>query len=195
MTRDELLAAIDATFTAPYPGDPWLVGSIEGSEAADEVGAFVGVTDWRTLDAAFLDEHYTALAFFSEAGLRFFLPAYLVADLREQLATADPLFGLVHGFSEFTYDAPDEGVSHRSGGSVLLNPLRYGAMSWEDASRHRLSVFCREEAAVIVDYLRARRVHDALGVDIPRIDAALERFWLTRASIAPTRADVDNPAR
>jgi hypothetical protein len=191
MTRDGLVAAIEATFTAPYPGDRWLQGSFEGCEPFDEVGAFVGITDWRTLEPAFLDAHYTALSFFSEAGLRFFLPAYLVADLHDALATADPLFGLIHGFSEFAYDALDADVSHRSGGPVLLGPMRYGAIVWEDAARHRLSVFCREEAAVIADYLRYRRDHDAIGTETHSIDAALDRFWVARSTSAPARAELD----
>jgi hypothetical protein len=45
----------------------------------DEVGAFVGQTDWRALEPGFLDDHASALSFFSEAGLRCYLPAYLVA--------------------------------------------------------------------------------------------------------------------
>ncbi len=186
-----LLEAIDRTFTAPHPGDAFLQGSFEGSEPFDEIGAFVGTTDWRDLDTAFLDVHYSALSFFSEAGLRFFLPAYLSADVRDELQTADPLFGLIHGFSELTYSSPDLGVGHSSGGPVLLGGRRYGAITWEDASRHRLSVFCREEAAVIVDYLRHRRDRDDLGQDTPRIDAALERFWVARARTAPTRAALE----
>lgn len=195
MERSELLTAIDAAFTAPYPGDPWLQGSFDGCEPSEEIGAFVGRTDWRDLDAAFLDVHSAAISFFSEAGLRFFLPAYLCADVRDELMTADPLFGLVHGFSEFGYDAPGEGIAHRSGGSVLLNPRRYGAMTWQDASRHRLSVFCREEATVIVQYLHHRRERDQLGLDTPSINAALESFWALRATSAPTRAELDGFTR
>jgi hypothetical protein len=46
-----------------------------------------------------LDGHANALGYFSEAGFRFFLPAYLIADLHGQLNTADPLFHMTHGFS------------------------------------------------------------------------------------------------
>ena len=191
MTAEEVIALVDATFTAEYPGDPFLQGSFEGCEPGEEVGAFVGLTEWRTLDAAFLDVHYTAISFFSEAGFRFFLPAYVVADLRGELMTADPLFGLIHGFSPMEVSLPADGVEHRSGGPVLLGPRRYGAITWEDASRHRLSVFCREEAAAIVAYLEWRRDTDDLGLDPPRITAALDRFWHERAQSAPTRADLD----
>lgn len=50
-----------------------------------------------------LDAHYSALSFFSEAAFRFFFPAYLIADLRGELRTADPLFHLTGGFSVTSY--------------------------------------------------------------------------------------------
>jgi hypothetical protein len=114
-----------------------------------------------------------------------------VADLRDELMTADPLLGLIHGFSAMAVDLPGDGVAHRSGGPGLLGPRRYGAITWEDASRHRLSVFCREEAAAVADYLRWRRDRDEIGLDVPRVDAALDAFWSARARSAPTRADLD----
>jgi hypothetical protein len=191
--RDGLIAAIDGVFTADHPGDAFLQGSFEGCEPFDEVGAFHENPDWRALEPGFLDEHASALSFFSEAGLRYYLPAYLVADVRGELRTADPLFHLVHGFSEFALDVPagTAAVRHRSGGRALLGPRRYGAMTWDDASRHRLSVFCREEAAVIVAYLEFRRASDEHDIEAPRIDAALSRFWRDRAREAPTRAELD----
>src|SRR5262249_42899640 len=145
-----------------YPGDQFLQGSFEGCEPYDEVGAFIGKADWTQLDAAMLDGHYCALSFFSEAGFRHFIPAYLIADLRGELKTADPLFHLCHGFSSFSTEVPVLSTTFRrsSGGDVLLNPRRYGAMTWRDHARQRLSVFTREEAAAIVAYLRYQRQED-----------------------------------
>lgn len=94
-------------------------------------------------------------------------------------------------FLQGSFESPDLGVGHRSGGATLLGAQRYGAITWEDASRHRLSVFCRAEAAVIVEYLRHRRDRDELSLDTPRIDAALERFWVERSETAPTRAELE----
>ena len=190
--RDALIAAIDRAFTAEYPGDGFLQGSFEAPEPFDEVGAFVGQTEWRALEAGILDEHASALSFFSEAGLRCYLPAFLVADVGGELRTADPLFHLIHGFSEMELEIPAGGgvVRHRSGGQVLLGSRRYGALTWEDASRHRLSVFCREEAAAIVAYLEFRCDVDDLGVDRPRIESALTGFWRERAERAPTLEDL-----
>lgn len=89
--RESVIDLIYAVFAGnPYPGDAFLLGSTEGCEPFEEVGPFQGRQDWQSLEADFLDAHYSALSFFSEAGLRFFLPAYLVADLRGELKTADP---------------------------------------------------------------------------------------------------------
>ena len=65
-------------------------GSFDGCEPAEEVGPFTTIEDWRLAEPALLDAHYCALSFFSAGGFRFFIPAYMVADLRGQLLTADP---------------------------------------------------------------------------------------------------------
>ncbi len=43
-----------------------------------------------------LDRYYSSLSFFDADGMRFHLPAYLVADLECRLQTADVLFHLVY---------------------------------------------------------------------------------------------------
>jgi hypothetical protein len=175
-----------------YPGDGFLQGSREGCEPFEEVGSFVGQRDWRELKPDFLDGHYTALSFFSEAGFRFFLPAYLVADLQGQINTADPLFHLTHGFSDTTVKVPSKGQEFliKTGKTALLNPRRFGAMTWLDYAHYRLSVFTREEAGAIVAYLQYRR--DAAETDLEReqIDTALATYWLERARSAPTAGDL-----
>ena len=190
MRKEEVIDQIQRAFGAnPYPGDAFLQGSFDGCEPYDEVGAFVGKTDWSKLDSKMLDGHYCALSFFSECGFRFFLPAYLIADLREELLTADPLFHLWHGFATVSGEVPVGSQTFRrdSSGKTLLNPNRYGAMTWSDYARHRLSVFTREEAKAIVAYMTYKRERDTMGLDKSRIDAALEAFWLDRAENAPSR--------
>jgi hypothetical protein len=175
-----------------YPGDGFLVGSRDGCEPYDVVSHFFGKTEWWTLEPSFLDAHYEALSFFSEAGFRFFLPAYLIADLHGHLMTADPVFHLTHGFhtSEHDYPGVTRTFVRRTGGRSLLNPRRYGAMTWEDHARFRLSVFSREECAAIVDYLRYRRAQDRVSFDAPAIDAALSSYWLARVSAGPVNAEL-----
>ncbi len=82
-TVTRVTESIAAAFRAtPYPGDAFLQGSFDGCEPAEEVAHFQGKADWEALEPAFLDARYCALSFFSEAGFRFYLPAYLVADVR-----------------------------------------------------------------------------------------------------------------
>lgn len=182
--RDRVIAAIEAGFArTTRPGAPFLQGSHEGCEPGEVVEPFRELTRWQGIPPAVLDGHYEALSFLSEGGFRFFLPAYLVADVRDQLVTADPVFHLTHGFHYASVTPPD-GLA-AGGGTLLLNPRRYGAITWEDTARFRLSVFTREEAVAIVAYLEWRRDTDTLGVSAPAIQSALDRFWLERTRTAP----------
>ena len=52
--------------------------------------------DWSAIPAEDLDQCYSSLSFFDPEGMRFHLPAYLVADLAGTLRTADVLFHLTH---------------------------------------------------------------------------------------------------
>jgi hypothetical protein len=170
-----------------YPGDGFLQGSFEGCEPYEEVGPFKGKSDWKSLEADFLDAHAVALSFFSEAGLRFFLPAYLIADLRGHLRYAQPLFHVTHGFFDTSVEIPtkDRVFLTRIGKSAFINPRRYGAATAYDYARYRLSVFTREEASAIVAYLKYKQDFDEDIVDKAEIDAALDSFWLEREQRAP----------
>jgi hypothetical protein len=194
MGNEEVIEQIREAFAAtPYPGDAFLQGSFEGCEPFDEVRPFVGKTNWRELDATMLDARYSALSFFSEAGFRFFLPAFMIADLRDELLTADPLFHLSNGFITVVVQVPvgNQKFSRAAGGTKFVNPRRYGAMQTSDYARHRLSIFTREESKAIVTYLTYKREQDSQGLDRERIDAALKEFWLDRAENAPTQKEVE----
>jgi hypothetical protein len=188
---EAVIAIVQSAFDPDeHPGDRWLQGSFEGCEPYDEIGAFTGLHDWRALDAAFLDQHYTALSFFSEAGFRYYIPAYIVADVRAELKTADPIFHLTGGFVDFstTMEVAGETFVRSSGRTCLINPLRYGAMTFLDYARQRLSVFCREEAAAILAYLEFSRESQWHEYSRDAIDRAIVDFWRARATDAPDRA-------
>lgn len=176
----------------PYPGDAFLQGSFEGPEPYEEAEAFVGQDDWEAIDAEMLDAHGEALGFFSEAAFRFFLPAWLIADLRGELETASPLFHLTMGFHATSVEVPVAGRTFErgGGGTVLMNPRRYGAIRFVDYERYRLSVFTREEAGAIVAYLEVTAAADTHDIAGPAIEDALEGFWYERARNAPTAADL-----
>src|SRR5919107_620343 len=186
--REVVIEKIRGAFAGnEHPGGRYLQGSFEGCEPYEEVGPFEKVEDWRGIDAGFLDGHANALSFFSEAGFRYFLPAYLISDLRGRLRTADPLFHLTHGFSDWTTEvlAGDRTLAIRHGRSAFINPRRYGALTSYDYARWRLSVFTREEANAIVAYLEFKRDLDPDVIDRTAIDRALKSFWLERARTAP----------
>lgn len=104
-----------------YPGDQRLAGSIEGDEPALLASEFRGKTDWRALDAAFLDAapdgFSSALSFYSDEALRFYLPAYLLASIDERLESVEPVFHLIRGLTNASRDE-------------LVNPRRYGDRTW-----------------------------------------------------------------
>jgi len=170
------------------PSDPFLQGSHEGCEPGESVAPFIGVADWSQLDPAILDASYNALSFFSEGGFRYFLPAYLIADLQDRLQTADPVFHLTNGFSDKVIKIPAGQRSYEKtiGKSAFVNPLRYGAMTWHDHARSQLSVFTREEAGAIVAYLEYKRDTDPHGLNAEEINAGLDTFWRNRAANGPT---------
>lgn len=190
--RETVIEQVQSAFWGnEHPGGRFLQGSFEGCEPYEEVGPFEDKTDWKGLEADFLDGHANALSFFSGAGFRYFIPAYLIADLRGRLYTADPLFHLTHGFSDWATEVPvgdpagERTLVMKHGRSAFINPRRYGAMTSYDYARWRLSVFTREEADAIVAYLKFKRDSDPDVIDGAAIDAALQSFWLERAQTAP----------
>jgi len=189
---DDKKAVIEQIYEAfgnnDYPGDDYLQGSFDGCEPYEEIEPFKGRQDWKNIGSELLDTHSGALNFFSEAGLRFFLPAYLIADLHDELQSADPVFVLVHGFSdlEINHQIKERDFVRRTGKTTFVNPKRYGAMTFYDYARWRLSIFTREEAQAIVAYLRYRRDSDPYGIDKNQIEAALNLYWLERTENAPT---------
>jgi hypothetical protein len=183
MTRDEVIATIQEAF-APneYPGDWCLKRGAEGTEPYLVEKEFKGKTQWDALDAKFLnqapDGFASALSFFSDEAFRFYLPAYLIADLNVGLGSAQPLFHLTHGLDNASM-------------SGLINPRRYGARTWHHEISGRFAMFPREEVCAIIAYLEFKR--DASG-DLPweqkRITEALDNYWKVRAVKAPTRAEL-----
>ena len=173
-----------------HPGDAFLQGSSEGCEPAEATAPFKGVSHWTQIDQAILDPNCTALSFLSDGGFRHFLPAFLIADVNDQLQTADPVFHLTNGFFDraVKLQAGSRMFDKSIGKSGFVNPRRYGAMTWHDYARSKLAVFTREEAGAIVAYLEWKRDRHAFRTDREEIDAALNSFWRRRMAEAPTQA-------
>ena len=170
---DELVrleAQIRAAFeSTPRPDSGGLRGSGEGDEPFLLEAEFRHLPDWRQVDAAFIDRapdgFGSALSFFSNEAFRYYLPAYLLADLGEQLQQANPLFHLWHGLADSQRD-------------TAVNEGRYGNWTWFEAVSDRFRGFAPPEVAAIVAYMRYKAEHDELGLDRPMIEQALRNYWL-----------------
>lgn len=166
---NKLIDRIKQAFTdVEYPGDDNLTDSTYGDEPAALVREFSGRTNWQVLDAAFLDQAPegwgSALSFFSYSALRFYLPAYLVADIRGDLQCADPATRLC----------------------LFVTPLGekkriakvWGGGSMGEHSREGFSCFDANQVAAVVAYLWWKL--ESLGGYDPTIEQALENYWLVR---------------
>lgn len=164
---EELIERIERAFDAvPHPGDAHLTDSEYGDEPEALERTFAGERDWRQLDAAFLDRASSrcgGLAFFSDPAFRYYLPAYLIADLRGLLTEVEPTVRLC---ASVTPQSEDVRVAERWGGGTLGERAR--------ASFGQLSP---EQRACIVDYLWWKLENDAL-VDPLTVEDALEHYWL-----------------
>ena len=161
----------EAFAQAERPGDWALIDSTEGEEPALLRQELTGRGDWRSLDVAFLDQlpagYGSALSFFSHEAFRYFLPAYMIGDLKGRLRQANPVFHLCHGLDEASADAP-------------VNRRRYGAQTWSDVARFKFSPFTDEEAKAVVAYLEHMATSDEFNR--PSIEQALALFWRPKAA-------------
>jgi len=155
--------------TVEYPGDWCLVNSREGTEPVLLEAEFKGKRDWRLLEPVFIDQapdgFGTALSFFSDEAFRFYLPAYLLADLDGALRQANPVFALTHGL--------DQGSRGEK-----INPRRYGERTWFDHARHKFAMFNAMQVAAIAGYLLYTLEHgDITDFEKRQIREALRNYW------------------
>jgi uncharacterized protein DUF6714 len=147
-----------------------LRGSNEGDEPWRLEAEFRHVPDWRQVDVSFIDRAPeglgSALSFFSAEAFRYYLPAYLLADLRGQLQQADPSFHLWHGLDDAHRDTP-------------VNERRYGSWTWFEERSERFRSFTPAEAAAVVAYLRHKAQADD-DFDRRVVEQALRNYWLAR---------------
>jgi len=107
------------------------------------------------------------LSFFSAEAFHFFLPAYLLADIRGRLQRTMPVFYLTHGFDD-------------SSRSQMVNLGRYGQTTWFDEASKRFAAFSPQQARAIVAYLLFKRQSDAWECE--RIDQSLKNYWNEKAA-------------
>lgn len=153
-----------------YPGDRCLRGSNEGNEPFEVEQAFAGKRDRDIIDPTFLDQQSTALCFFSDEAFRYFLPAYMIADVDDRLVDVSVAFHLCHGLGDLAK-------------SERVNPRRYGERTWFESARHKFAVFDRAQAAAIVSFLEFKLERDECMRT--EIEEALRNYWHLRSAGAP----------
>jgi hypothetical protein len=170
---EQVKAQIRSAFAqVEYPGDWCLKNSSEGTEPLLLEQEFKGKTQWETIAPALLDNapdgYATALCFFSDEAFRFYLPAYLIADLDGGLQRTNLIFHLTHGLEH-------------SSRQKLINPRRYGDRTQFDYAQFKFSIFTVEQVRAVVAYLRLKReAAEVLKSEQQEIDEALENYWYGR---------------
>ncbi len=169
--KSEVKAAVRAAFAGGvHPEDARIVAPTYDAEGVDV--AFAGKRDWAALTPAFLNAHSAALSFFSREGLRFFLPAYLLADVDGALRVVDPVFHLTYYFT-------DAGRREVLKLAKVYRKEGEGHRTWFEHGVERFAEFRAAEAAAIVAYLTWKAEEDEFAR--PAIEEALVNYWRGRA--------------
>jgi hypothetical protein len=164
---EELIARITHAFQGlTYPGDAEISDS-SGDEAEAVIQVFQGQDDWRKLSGGFLDEAPkgwgSALSFFSPSALRFYLPAYLVADLRGELERVDPA------------DRLCAFLTPQSEGQRLAQAWGGGTMG--ERERATFDALDRKQCEAVVAYLWWKLDQEEGQLTV---EQAMEHYWLPR---------------
>lgn len=150
----ELAAAVRRAFEAtPRPADDDMVGSMQGDEPAEYGLEFRGV-DWRALHPEFISFNSAALSFFTPEAFRYFIPAFVIADIHGESGNANPLFHLTNALA----DEADELHGH---------------------SVAKLSRLVADEREALRAYLEWRADEDEYGRR--EIRRALRAYWKRQA--------------
>lgn len=172
-----VLAKIEVAFPAHRAASfgP-LVDSVQDDEPLLTAEAFADKEDWTRLEGRWLDEApngwASALSFLSDEAVCFYIPAYIVADLRSELERVEPIFQLVSRFE-----------SSSQGQAVWLGRADTGADHWT----RRWSFLSTEQATAIVHYMEWRIERDD-GFIASLASEALTTFWYGRANFRSNTA-------
>lgn len=153
----------------PPPSPDDLVNTHDGEEPYLLEDEFHHVPAWTELEAELLDEspagYGTALGLFSTAAFRYYLPAFLLADLEQALDRVDPAVHLWRGFDDTLRDEP-------------VHARALGGWTWFDAMALRFESFTLDEAEAIVSYLKFRAERDPEWRR--KIGESLRNYWNPR---------------
>jgi hypothetical protein len=164
---EELKAAFPSTREGQFVP---MVNSVQGDEPLQVEADFTDKDDWTKLLPEWLDATpdglASALSFLGDEAIRFYIPAYLAADLMGALHRVDPTFTLVHGF-----DAMSRGQR--------VWPQK--EETWTGFARARWDGLTQDQATAIVHYLEWRIERDGLDIEHSAVEA-LAAYWYARAA-------------
>jgi hypothetical protein len=136
-----LIARIEAAFKdVPAPGPDAIVNPTYDDEG---VAALFGGKAWTDVSIDQLRTHHDALSFFSPEAFRYFLPAFMLAELRDPIGA-----GQIGPSLLFHFSRPEE--------------------FWKPELEQRLALLTPDQKAVIADFVRARG--SACGYIEPEIE-------------------------
>jgi hypothetical protein len=159
----ELIQKITAAFSeVEYPGDEHLVNDSYGDEPDLVRKHFAGHNNWKNLTHEFLDFD-GALSFLSDKAFRFYIPAFITADIAEKLDLNDPTVRLCW---PLTPQAENEKIAKVWGGGTL-----------GERAKKCFDEFSKEQAFAIISYLNWRLSHDKHNY---MIEQAMNNYWLKR---------------
>lgn len=141
---------------APAPDD--MSRSVQGDEPYEYAVEFRGKR-WSDLSVAFLSFHSAALSFFSDAAFRYFIPAFMLADLSGAEWNGDPVFALTHGLAKEDAEKED-------------------TFDWAAIAKRRFAPFSADERQAVAAYLEHAGRQYSNGD--PRITEALASYWAAR---------------
>lgn len=121
---------------------------------------FLGQSNWNKLSPEFIDLD-GALSFFSDEAFRFFIPAFMIADINEQLNFNNPAVRLCWSV---TPQSENKKIATVFGGSTI-----------GERAKACFKKFSEEERNAIVSYLQWKLVKDENDLTVAQ---ALKNYWL-----------------
>jgi len=162
-SNNSLIQKIDSAFSdTVYPGNENLFEDSYGNESAILRNHFLGFEDWRLLTNKHLNMD-GALSFLSEKAFRFYIPAFMIADINEKLKYNDPIVRLCWS------------ISPQSESKKIAKV--WGGTTEEVRAKKCFDKFSKEQTSSIVSYLYWRLSLDEYDFTVKY---ALDNYWLNR---------------
>lgn len=162
--KDDLIQKIvDAFSGIEFPGDDKLVNPSYDEEPDLVRNHFVGQNNWNKLTPEFIDFD-GALSYFSNEAFRFYIPAFMIADIHGELKNNDPTVPLC-----WSLIPPSE---------TQKIAKVWGGGTMKSQSSERFKDFSEEQISSIIFYLQWKLLQDEYYKNDLIIEQALKNYWL-----------------